>query len=500
MDILTGKFKLQLTAGLLVLKAAMFLLFIGFSNPQLFPGTIFLDSADRHEYIEPMNNLVDHGSFSLTPGGEPFAGRLPGFVFPYLLFRLVVGNLASAWLLGIFTLALSIVAALALASLVYWYTGRRRLVVIIVAAVHGLSYFWHWDFTLHPFSLGASALIIGLYFLEKHFRKGYLSDLFLSGVFFSWLAMLRGYTLPFLIIIAGVLLVYGASGTIKHRITAATVFLSSFFAVEGAWITRNYMALGQFIPLQTSFVPGADSPNSQYGYNSRTKYSMTKLRELINCWGGDNFWFFRNSDLKWFTDKKETGSAETFFSPSIFGGALTPRALDDLKTVSLASFEQDLSAEQRKQVDAKIISLSAFYRNEFMSHHSGYYYFVAPLNRFANFLLRNPTQDWPLSNGIPRLIELGVKSVSALLYLLLLVFFPIVLTVSWRRLVSDPLAFSAATFTICIIALFALVINAAHYTYFIYGYIPAVLMLVLLAGRKKSATAKFARTTMVSSE
>ncbi|HRH11605.1 MAG TPA: glycosyltransferase family 39 protein [Bacteroidia bacterium] len=406
---------------------------------------------------------------------------MPGYIFPYILFRSLFNQNISLILLGIFTVLISVFASLKLYQLIIEQTGSKVAGVISLISLEILPYYWHWDWTLHPNSPSASCLILAVFYLYRFFTAQKKSDLFYAGFFLTWLFFLRGFTFLFIPITLPVLFFFMKKNqySIKNTILYLSLFLSPLLFSETAWISRNYISLHEFIPLQTSFVPGANSSNGEYGYGSYTKYSMTKLRELINCWGGDNFWYFKNADLKWFASTETELSAEEQFSKKIFSEKLDPASLNDLRMAVSFSFRKDLSQAQHDSIEKLVVQKSTELRNEFMRAHTLYFYFVAPIMRLNNFLIKNTTQDWPgLAFKDSPLWKKSLKLLSLLIYTTSILLMTILFILRSKNILKQSFLLLLSLYSICIILTFAIVINSAHYSYYIFGYIPSVILII----------------------
>jgi hypothetical protein len=462
-----------------VLKLGIYFLFIGSQSRSDLAGGLFLDSPDRGEYITPMDNYVEHGTYALQPDNEPYAGRLPGFIFPYLLFRIVFSQNVSNFLLGIFILLMSFIASLKLVRLLNDLTGSITAVIFGLAVIMVLPYFWHSDWLLHPYSLAASCLIIGIYFIHSYFRSG--EKLLYSGFFLAWLFMLRGVVFLFIPVAVLIIIIHLKRNSVGYQtlLSHLGIFILPFVLMEAFWIGRNFVTLHKFIPLQTSFVPGANGSNPEYSYNSPAKYSMMKLREFINCWGGDNFWYFKNADMAWFVYGESKTAAAEHFKPVVFEVGITPQQLDSLRKDVRYSFEKDLSQTQHDSIENRIIEKSVIFIKQFKKSKLWYYYLVAPFNRIKNFLFKSPVQDWPgAAFKDLGLIKKGIKIFSFLIYVFILILFPLVLIVKSRTILKNSLFSLLSLFTLALVFTFAFIINAAHYSYFIYGYIPAAILVI----------------------
>ncbi len=265
----------------LTIKLLLYFIFIWADNNliRFFSGP-FINSADHAEYITPIDNFIEKGTYALDGSDEPYAGRLPGFVFPYIIFRALFNDSTANVLLGCFILLLSIIASYALGLLLFNLTQKRWVFVVGFLLINFVPYFWHYEWTLHTSSLGVSCLILFVYNFQKYISRQTKKNLLYAGFFLAWLILLRGFCLMYLPIVLLFLFAFEKSSgkKIKEIIISVFLFLAPFGIAESAWVTRNFISLNKFIPLQTSFVPGGDSKNQEYGYNSITKYSLTKVR------------------------------------------------------------------------------------------------------------------------------------------------------------------------------------------------------------------------------
>lgn len=474
---------LYLLISVLTIKILFYLFFVDPKTTLLYENSIFIDNPDRSEYIAPIDNYIDGGTYSLSFHGSPYAGRLPGYIFPYILFRSLFNQNISLILLGIFTVLMSVFASLKLYQLIIDQTASKVAGVISIISLEILPYYWHWDWTLHPNSLSASCLILAFFYLYRFFTAQKKSELFYAGFFLAWLFLLRGFTFLFIPITLPILFFFMKKNrySFKNTLVCFSLFLSPLLFSETAWITRNYISLNEFIPLQTSFVPGANSSNGEYGYGSYTKYSMTKLRELINCWGGDNFWYFKNADLKWFASSETQLSAEEQFSKKIFSEKLDPASLNELRTAVSYSFKKDLTLAQHDSIEKLVVQKSSELKNEFMRSHALYFYLVAPFMRLNNFLIKNTTQDWPgLAFKDSPVWKKALKLLSLLIYGTSLILLSTLFILKFKNILKQSFLLLLFLYSTCIILTFAFVINSAHYSYYIFGYIPSVILIICL--------------------
>jgi len=460
------------------IKLILYLLFIlPDNNPGRQFSRPFILSADHSEYIEPIDNLIEKGSYVMNGYNEPYAGRLPGFVFPYILFRALFSEFVANMMLGIFILALAVLASYFFSLLLLELVHKRWAFATGFLLMNFVPFFWHYDWTLHVNSLAASSLIFLCWFSYKYYLTNKKTNLLIAGFFLAWLVLLRGFCLIFipLLLFFLVYFLYKNKNTFKQIAITCFLFILPFLIFETAWVTRNYISLHKFIPLQTSFVPGSDSKNPEYGTGTITKYSMMKVRRLIFAWGGDNTWYFNNADMAWFT-KGDIELTKNFeFDRNIFFDGFTPDSLNLLRSAILYSYGNKLDKQKQDSVENVISETSTRYYQKFKQNNKLYFYLYAPVKRLKNYLFRNTTQDWPgpsfkNSGIIQKLIKL-FSLTQYLILLIALVIFPFIYL--WYRK-TDPnpgIYLLFYVFVLATIIPFMAFLDFAHFSYFIFGYV-----------------------------
>lgn len=461
----------------LTIKLLLYFLFIhNDNNPKRKFSGCFIKSPDHTEYIRPIDNFIEKGTYSLDGSNDSYAGRLPGFVFPYIIFRAVFSETTANILLGCFILLLSVIASYALALLLFNLSKKRWAFITGFLLINFVPYFWHYEWTLHTSSLGVSCLIFFAYYFHKYVKGQTKRDLVYAGFFLAWLILLRGFCLFYLpIVVLFLYLSERSSGKkIKEIIVAVFLFLVPFALAESVWITRNYISLHKFVPLQTSFVPGGDSKNQEYGYRSITKYSLTKVRELIFTWGGENAWYFPDSDISWFGWKGGNYNSDFKFDESIFFEGFTKDTLLALRNEVIFSYKDSLSSAQHDSIENKIIQTANRLKEKFKSNKAAYFYFKAPVKRVKNYLIQNTTQDWPgpsyKESGI---VQKALKFLSLASYAILLLqmlIFPILYLKNFKKYGLNNFYLLCYALLLASIFPFAFLIAMAHYTYFIFGF------------------------------
>lgn len=444
------------------------------NNPKRKFSGPFIKSADHSEYIRPIDNLIEKGVYALDDHSEPYAGRLPGFVFPYIIFRAALNEQAANICLGIFILTLAIIASYVLGLLLYNLTKKRWAFMSGFVLINFIPYFWHYEWTLHTSSLGVSCLVFFAYYFYSYKKSEQKKHLLYAGFFLSWLLLLRGFCFVYLPIVLCFLFFYEKRKGLKELLVAFFLFLLPLGIFESAWITRNFISLHKFVPLQTSFVPGTESKNPEYGYQSVTKYSLTKVRELIFTWGGENAWYFPDSDISWFSWQGGKNESDFKFDESIFFDGFTKDTLMLLRNDVFFSYREGLSESQHDSIESRIIRASEHLKAKFKANKAGYYYFYAPFKRLKNYLFRNVTQDWPgpifaKSNSIQK----GFRLFSILFYVLMLIqvlIFPVTFFKQRKQDGNSSLYLLFYCLLLASLLPFMFLIAMSHYTYFIFGF------------------------------
>lgn len=459
------------------IKLFLYFLFIYNDNSprRKFSGP-FIKSADHSEYITPIDNLIEYGNYALGSDSEPYAGRLPGFVFPYIIFRAIFNESTSNILLGSSILLLSVIASYALGLLLFNLARKRWAFITGFLLINFIPYFWHYDWTLHTSSLGVSCLIFFIYYFQCYTTHPIKKHLLCAGFFLTWLVLLRGFCLVYLPIALIFIFAFEkkAGKDLKQILAGVFIFLLPFSIAETAWVTRNFISLHKFVPLQTSFVPGTESKNPEYGIQSITKYSLTKLRELVFTWGGENAWYFPDSDISWFAWKGGKNNDDFKFDESIFFDGFNKDTLIALKKDVFYSYRDSLTKHQRDSIENKIMRTSEHLKAKFKANKTIYYYFYTPFKRFKNYLFRNVTQDWP---GPPfsnlNILQKLLRYISLLSYFLLLiqiVIFPFLFWKHKRIHKGSTFYLLFYLFLLASILPFMFLIAMSHYTYFIFGF------------------------------
>jgi len=263
----------------------------------VFKGGMFKHN-DYGYYLKPVDNFFEKGILSYN-GCDPFAGRMPGYWFPYLLLRSVFSQQMALGVLFLMQIALSVFAGVFLARLAYFLSGNN-LAYLLTLVFYSINWFISpFDYQTIAESFSVSAGIFALYYLMLYTKNESFKPLLISGFFLAWMIFLR----PFLglsIVVFGLFVLISKKPFLKS-IRYAFILVLPFLVFEGAWITRNYIVLKSFIPLETPY---------EVSYGKPYAKSWTSIRKMVNGWGEDAAYFEAESASHWFrfaSDKRKIG-------------------------------------------------------------------------------------------------------------------------------------------------------------------------------------------------
>jgi len=294
--------KLNIITGAWLFYAILFrvllLLYFLFQAYELQPERIIesfiIRQNDYYMLLGVVDNFFTTGVYEVyANSGEPFAGRLPGYSFPYLILQWIFGKSLALKLLIIFQILFSAIAALLAGKIVQEYTNSKLGFIIGLHAYLLSGALLHFDlFTLSE-SFSFSALVTFFFFWNRYQNTKANKYLLLAGLFLAWAIFLR----PFL----GLLLPYFCTrilwtnrNSIYLILRKGLIFISFFIFFESAWIIRNYIVFDKLILLQTSL---PDSYGENGIYNSGAVASHIYL---VRAFGGDNAEFRTGSEAWWF--------------------------------------------------------------------------------------------------------------------------------------------------------------------------------------------------------
>ncbi|MBL0045062.1 MAG: hypothetical protein IPP33_11925 [Flavobacteriales bacterium] len=243
----------------LLFKSALFVVLIMRFRYSAFPGYWGGISHDSYSYIEPIEHLLASGSYFPDL-------RMPGYGLPYGLLRLLLPQAHALNALLVLQLIMDAIAVVLLARIA-WMITRNRTVFASVFWIYAISSFVSlYDVLPLTESLTTSTLVIGTYAAFRSLERSRLSLALCAGFCFTWAAFMRPVMFPLLMLPPLIYLMHRTT-SMRVRSMLAVFSLLPFIAVESAWIGRNYMVHGTFVPITTSLLMPdyLETPNYHVG-------------------------------------------------------------------------------------------------------------------------------------------------------------------------------------------------------------------------------------------
>ena len=438
-------------------------------------------SNDYGELLAPVDNLIEHGTYAKSSNiNHPYVGRLPGYMFPYVIFRAFLSQKSAVLLLLIFQFLLGLFSSYALYLLL-----RNSVKASIYLSCLGVitytffSFSVAWELRTYPESIALSCFIIGSYFLLKSLTNQNKKILLLSGSFFAWMFFLRGFLLLYFLPISAILFIpLLRSKNFKLISIRLLLFFMPLLVIETSWVSRNYYNTGEFIPLQDtlSYSFSQECMTEEYPFNSPYKPTILALRELIALWGGDNVHFYPNSEMGYFLSNDNL-KIENHFPDYIFNDSFVPKDIHEINEHCKASFNSNLSLPERINQETLLWETISEKSNLFKASHSSML-LTASISRFKNLVLRNVTSDWPgksfsenhLIYKIYKLLILSCYFTPILLSVLSLIFF----LLKPKRINTTTIFFFLCLSILCLTFMF--LVNVAEFKYFMTGWVSSLII------------------------
>lgn len=464
-------FNLLVRPRVLIAAIAALTLFFNFQSfePDRMLNAITLKTADTPEHLNPTDFLIEKGMYSIN-GNDPYAVRMPGYAFPYVLLRTFLEKDAARsalivlqWLFWVLALVLS-----------YSWLSKRvppwyAFVAVVLLTV--FNYMSHLHFSLLPVSLAMSVLLV-LFYLHHQLsddRNASAFKLLLFGALLTWLFFLRPFLLPLLLVWPPVLALN--RGARRWRVLFLVVL--PIVVIESAWIVRNYVAFDRFVPLQTTFV--RQSFDDHYKTTS-TKESVLPIRRFIAGFGGENVWYFKDSHMGWFLSVADDRQPKQVFPPNVFDAGITSDELTAFKHLIAQSY-----ANYQPETEAEVAAKAKNLTQRLKANDPVAFYTTARLKMLMRMLKQNVSQDWPAGGfGQASLPGKAFRLACQLLWVLSFTA-GLVLCVT---LVLTPKSWHFATLIGGLVVMFTFSIEFMHFQYFVFSYLAAFVLLAVTIGRR----------------
>ncbi len=399
----------------LLIKLAFFIYFLHQYDKSLLDfntAVIGHTTGDTASYLEPINNLVQNGTFS-----PDF--RMPGYGAAFLLFRLFFNQLLAMNLLVILQLILAVVSVYCLA-LIALYVFKSEKYFFATFFIYALSsYPSYFDALLVTESLSVSTLILNVYFLIKFHETRKNIWLFASGAFLCWGIFLRPVFLllivfEFLYLVS--FLLRDKTVSFRKRIIALLLFMFPFIVAESMWVARNYYYNKQFVILTKTI---------RYPWSNK---DFVAIKDFICSWGGDDsyehsaeiFWFEYHKEL---FKKSEKEINDIKFPDYIYTSKFNYDSLVAVKELVKLSHDSALGSENRKTYQLTIAGKLNKYAASIKDEKPVVYYLYAPTKMLIRFVFQSGSHFWFLKpfNEL-NFFEKCIKLFYSLLYWTLVFF------------------------------------------------------------------------------
>ncbi|HRD53222.1 MAG TPA: hypothetical protein PKY96_11305 [Flavobacteriales bacterium] len=274
----------------LAFRAVYIVMAVGQLHPDKQPGWNYVESGDAALYLNPVDHLLEHGSYM-----DDY--RMPGVGAPYFLFRQFLSPHQSRHAFVVLQWLLSGITAYLL-GLLAWRMTHRHAIGLAVYAFYLLSAYSAWyDPVISSDSLSSSALILHAWLLHIAVEGRSRPLLMAAGFFLAWLIFLRPIALLLLLPSAYAAWRYwGGAGAWRM----ALLVMLPFLLLDSVWAARNWHVHRQFRPL------------TNQGY--QPDYFMKEIRGhamvFLQGYGGDYIWWNPHADVRWFGIWKGGGAID----------------------------------------------------------------------------------------------------------------------------------------------------------------------------------------------
>ena len=210
------------------------------------PESFALCTGDCPSYLEPIENLVKHHSY--TPDF-----RMPGYGVFYLPLYYFFSKPVAMNLLIVLQTLMDILAAFLFIKLAILYTGKKT------AGISALIFYGIgctisvYNKSIQTESITASLFVYSIYFIVIYHQSKNKIHLLLSSLFMTWSYFCRPVFFP-LFILLSLFMVYNHYK--NFRTVNLVFFLLPFLLIQGAWTLRNYFHHQKvFLLTKTAYLP-----------------------------------------------------------------------------------------------------------------------------------------------------------------------------------------------------------------------------------------------------
>lgn len=352
-----------------------------------FISSIVIKTSDYGYFIEPVENYFKDGAGVVyyTKPSEPFAGRMPGYWFPYWIIRLGFSSFYALNILIVLQILLSSLSVFYLAKAAFNIYQNIKAFYFVYFLFLLTPYILSFDLFTQSESFAVSASIFHLYFFSNYvYKSGKKIDLFFSGFFLAWLIFLRPFTGIAILFVPLFLFLYSfrRKEGLKAAISNVLVFCLVFIIFEVSWTTRNYVQLKKLIPLESSL---------EDSYGKLYSKPWIQIRQMIVTFGEDAAYFEPGTMSAWFKNKGDSTVAkdEYAFKKELFQNvSFTKDSIVELKQ-KYHAYMDEMNPEKEKLLFNDCLNTSLRYQKEYSKANFFKVYVKYPCIRFCKFIFNS---------------------------------------------------------------------------------------------------------------
>tara|TARA_B110000483_G_scaffold242878_1_gene330231 strand:+ start:1941 stop:3392 length:1452 start_codon:yes stop_codon:yes gene_type:complete len=447
----------------------------------------FIDRFKTNDYntlLGPVNNLIETGTYELVKySGIPYTERLPGYMFPFILFRFFLSLNISILLLILYQVIISLTASYLLYQIAIRVSKNFFLSSSVFIIYNLFSFLIPWELWTVPESLSVSYYIIAVYFLYLFFYEIHsLKYLFFSGFFFSMVFFLRGFL--FFNILSVIIFILLSNRFSFNSFKYGMIFIIPFLFFESLWIGRNYLSKDEFIPLTTFQVLNDIDLllDENYRFDYRYKPSVLKLRKLISCWGGVNVHYYENSEMGFFINNNKDFAQ--VFPNWIFNCGISKQMLFKIQNLLSKSFDSTLPFLQRCKAEKELFDYIDFTINKF-KYDSYYHSLLSSFKRSKNLIFNNIVADWPIGSFYSNSIFVKIYKILILViyFLSILISLFLIPLFFLKSSIYKTLFFIIILNSILLLLVFTFIIDIAEFKYSATLFINSLFLLIFYSNK-----------------
>ncbi len=393
----------------------------------IIPGkdNIFSYSGDAFSYINPWENLITRGIYSLD-GNTPYAGRMPFVGLPYFIFRVFSPKDTALNLMIILQLLVSSIATFYMCKLFerIFYPINRLYERITFS-----KYFWgflifsvlsfyvtHFDYYLLSESLAISFLCLFSYHYYIYLsEKRNNNQLLRAGFFLSLTALWKPYFGLLYVPLAVEILWHSLwknrqaikSALKKTFISCLIVFLP-LMVMDLPWLLRNIVTFNKFIPFQMDIY-------ASYNYQEWHKHYWTFVKKI-----GESVVFWDKRSFACYFEDYHDLECEYKLPARLLGKNLTEKKIEEQKRLFSELKRNPEDTSLARIVIEGFKSLSEDYRKD----HPYTYWLTPRIMHIRTFLFHSGSYYFPVRKDSTcyHTFHYGVKIFQSLLYYMCLIF------------------------------------------------------------------------------